>query len=162
MNDQRIDLGMTGWRHPKIEGLTFGSVDSIKLHYPDKDPLLAKPIDTRPSIEIVFKKIIGWERDWWLANCTVKEYQKYGVGPWDEYFSYSDMCGNPPVTAKWPEDYRWIAVYVVTGGSEGLYLHVDLIAGDKPRRQFFIGKSLSSRWEDCYLSAGRIAYYLGA
>ena len=29
----------------------------------------------------------------------------------------------------WPEKFRWVACYVVTGDSEGHYIHVDLIDG---------------------------------
>ena len=45
----------------------------------------------------------------------------------DEYFSVS----GPPDQPFWKllEGYRWIACYAVTGGSEGHYIHVDLIHG---------------------------------
>ena len=45
----------------------------------------------------------------------------------DEYF---DLCIETDQTF-WSlvESYRWIACYPVTGGSEGHYIHVDLIHG---------------------------------
>jgi hypothetical protein len=45
----------------------------------------------------------------------------------DEYFSVSDSPDQPFCMLL--ESYRWIACYVVTGGSEGHYVHVDLIGG---------------------------------
>jgi hypothetical protein len=45
----------------------------------------------------------------------------------DEYFSVSNMAEKP--FWKLLESYRWIACYAVTGGSEGHYVHVDLIGG---------------------------------
>lgn len=45
----------------------------------------------------------------------------------DEYFSVSATADQP--FSKLLESYRWIACYVVTGGSEGHYVHVDLISG---------------------------------
>ena len=45
----------------------------------------------------------------------------------DEYFS---LCFETDQTFwKLLEDYRWIACYAVTGGSEGHYIHVDLVHG---------------------------------
>lgn len=35
---------------------------------------------------------------------------------------------------------HWIACYAVTGGSEGYYVHVDAIAGEKEREMIFLGK----------------------
>ena len=45
----------------------------------------------------------------------------------DEYFSMSNMAEKP--FWKLLENHRWIACYAVTGGSEGHYIHVDLICG---------------------------------
>ena len=42
--------------------------------------------------------------------------------------------------ALWPE-FHWISVYYVTGGSEGYYLHVDVIDGEK-RDCMILGKTL--------------------
>ncbi|MDD4934113.1 MAG: hypothetical protein PHO89_11705 [Methylacidiphilaceae bacterium] len=36
--------------------------------------------------------------------------------------------------------YRWIACYVVTGGNEGYYLHVDVINSEGERRMVYLGK----------------------
>jgi len=45
----------------------------------------------------------------------------------DEYFSLS--IETDQTFWKLLEDYRWIACYAVTGGSEGHYIHVDLVQG---------------------------------
>jgi hypothetical protein len=45
----------------------------------------------------------------------------------DEYFSASGMTDQPFL--KLVERHRWIACYAVTGGSEGHFIHVDLIHG---------------------------------
>lgn len=45
----------------------------------------------------------------------------------DEYLSVS---GSPDQRLReLLEQYRWIACYAVTGGSEGHYIHIDLVAG---------------------------------
>ncbi len=62
---------------------------------------------------------------------------KWSVGPMDEYFS--NMQRHYP-SRKWPADYNWIACFAVTGGSEGHYVHVESITGDK-RDLLFLGKT---------------------
>lgn len=49
-----------------------------------------------------------------------------------EYASWGETGADAIVaTAPWPtEAVRWIAVYAVTGGSEGQYVHVDLICNE--------------------------------
>ena len=68
---------------------------------------------------------------------------------------------NP--NAQWPANGRWIAVFVVVGGSEGLYLHVESIDRDGKRELLIVGKTCSSSretWAECYESAGRISWLL--
>ena len=81
---------------------------------------------------------------------------------WDEYFSLLERnYRNLP----WPDDYWGVAVYVVTGGSEGYYLHVDILDNKGKREMIFLGKTLDSRtgnWLRCWESAARIAWMLGA
>ncbi len=45
----------------------------------------------------------------------------------DEYFSVPNMAEQPFLELL--KSYRWIACFAVTGGSEGHYIHVDLIGG---------------------------------
>ena len=45
----------------------------------------------------------------------------------DEYFSLAIQTDQ--TFWKLLEGYRWIACYAVTGGSEGHYIHVDLVYG---------------------------------
>ena len=69
----------------------------------------------------------------YTGNNSIKEVykqlkdrlEKDGLLP-DEYFSVS--CGSDyHEDAPFPESYRWIACYAVTGDSEGAYIHVDVL-----------------------------------
>lgn len=44
----------------------------------------------------------------------------------DEYFSVASDFKRE--AARWPNGWRWVACYAVTGGSEGHYVHVDVIS----------------------------------
>jgi hypothetical protein len=57
----------------------------------------------------------------------------------DEYFSNMTKYGK---TGKdsFPQDYNFIACYAVTGGSEGHYVHVDIIT-DEHRKNLFLAKT---------------------
>jgi len=71
----------------------------------------------------------------------------------DEYFNaasrFPGSDPNDPINqgfrlgldSVWPADTKWIACYVVTGGSEGHYIHVDVIHSDQTRDLAFIGKT---------------------
>jgi hypothetical protein len=60
----------------------------------------------------------------------------YGAQP-DEYGVW---CGGDIVT--WPEG-RWIACYAVRGGSEGWYVHIDVITQDRERLPIGLAKCWS-------------------
>jgi len=61
-----------------------------------------------------------------------------------DYFGYSSAIERKDRgQVTWPEKWHWIACYVVTGGSEGYYIHVDVIFSDGTREMIFLGKSLS-------------------
>ena len=61
----------------------------------------------------------------------------------------------------WTDQYRWLACYAVTGGSEGWYIHVELIhptrIGVANRQSLMMGKTFSG-----YDVAARLAGYIGA
>ena len=81
---------------------------------------------------------------------------------WDEYVSHGAI-----ELERFPSRFRWIAVYVVSGGSEGLYLHIDVIGTGVPRNRALVilGKTCDAspaKWKACWESAGRIADLLGA
>lgn len=62
---------------------------------------------------------------------------KLGALEPDEYFTLQrDFEG------KTFPDFNWVAVYCVPGGSEGTYMHIDIINGDK-RVMWAMGKTLS-------------------
>jgi hypothetical protein len=96
---------------------------------------------------------------------------------WDEYLSAGYVkTGRVEWADKWPSDwyYARVRVFVVTGGSEGLYLHVELTdctawspASDPQKEDvlIIIGKTLNcsdEKWNACWRSAGHIARALGA
>lgn len=60
-----------------------------------------------------------------------------GLEP-DEY-GFSDitrLVSHDRKSAPWPARYRWIAVFAVTGGSEGYYVHIDaIVSHDGGRRE---------------------------
>ena len=71
----------------------------------------------------------------------VYTYLRDGLGDLvDEYFSIAadseNHCADP-----WPQGYRWIAVFPVTGGSEGHYVHVERIQHDGSRDLVFLAKT---------------------
>ncbi|MFI5342433.1 MAG: hypothetical protein ACHQ7N_21690 [Candidatus Methylomirabilales bacterium] len=81
----------------------------------------------------------------------VYEYLRTGLGTLiDEYFS---ICPEPAPPAgpdaPWPLRTRWIAVFPVTGGSEGSYIHVEAIHQDGHRELLFLAKTfrgMSHAW----------------
>lgn len=88
----------------------------------------------------------------------------------DEYFSLQSDHREPPHgNRKWNElvrDYRWIACYAVTGGSEGHYVHVELIGYDQAERrpkicQLMLAKTFQGM-EHALKIAGRLSVLLGA
>lgn len=70
----------------------------------------------------------------------------------DEYFGLSTVWqhkhsnGKPYYSGgcadvEWPSDYRWLACYAVTGGSEGHYIHIDFVRDDGAFEGVFLGKT---------------------
>ncbi|MFA5186771.1 MAG: hypothetical protein WC551_09865 [Patescibacteria group bacterium] len=65
------------------------------------------------------------------------EYQ-VDIGEYD-YFHISSSEHE----SLWPLDARWIAVFVVQGGSEGFYVHVEAFMSNRPIIcLIFLGKTL--------------------
>ena len=61
---------------------------------------------------------------------------KWSYGPIDEYFNIVHSDGR----THWPATYHWLAIFAVKGGSEGYYIHVEAITGDK-RELLLLGKA---------------------
>lgn len=137
-----IDMGDHGWKHPGLEGVTYGTEQSARddAKSGDLDPDEVFEVDTRPNV------------------VEVKNLLAESEGHvWEEYFSVTYDPGM-----RWPDGR--ICVFVVTGGCEGLYLHVEVKDGDKCKC-IILGKTLrtnADKWYECWLSAGRIARMLGA
>ena len=165
----RLDLGHTGWEFPAADGFIFGTEQRAKDYASQHslDTTGLKNTDTRPTLGEVAKLITKSEMEFHGIPEPKEAWGCRTTGPWDEYFSVAVGELGHRESHKWPEGYRWIACYVVTGDSEGLYLHVDAIfGGDKPRREMlFIGKTCSCHreaWEACHASAARIGWLLQA
>lgn len=81
----------------------------------------------------------------------------------DEYFDIdpevrrNGFCG----LLQWPDNIHWIACYAVTGGSEGHYIHIDLIDRDGNRTLTFLGKTFQGM-QHARCIADRCADELGA
>lgn len=114
--------------------------------------------DTRPSVRAVADRLAKIEQ-----RLTPQEYPDYpSDGPWDEGLRAAHWHNDK---RPWPDVYRWLKVYVVHGGSEGLWLHVEVSLvedGNERTDLLILGKSLSHTWEGCWQSAARIAWLLGA
>lgn len=69
-----------------------------------------------------------WQYDWYTPEeHQMLERNNMGVDAWRMTGADWDRLFKVERTRPLPLDYRWVAVYPVTGGSEGYYLHVDLI-----------------------------------
>lgn len=153
---ERLDLGASGFRLPGVP-ILFGSEQRAR-DWAIENKHLGQPVlsDTRPTVGDVVDMLSKVEgRPSKTAFAGSQE-----VDPWDEYFKES-----APADMPWPDDWRWLAVYVVTGGSEGTYLHVDAIRSDGKRQLLILGKTCAygfETWKRCHESAARIAWRLSA
>ena len=167
-NQITVDFGRYGYYHDDLPNITHGSDESIRRYLPEYRDTYGKPflcsgirfIDSRPSIQEVVKLVRKVENKIFAAenpDCDYLEYVTNGV--WDEGIGVSpgEKGGN-----VWDVDGKWLAVFVVQGGSEGFWLHAEAIGRDAPTKPLILGKALGASWEDCYRSAGRIGWLLGA
>jgi hypothetical protein len=158
----KIDTGHEGFSHPDRPGVLWGcdsairnSLERWREEY--KKPFLASGIkheDTRLSVRAVCGLLRKIETANYAADHPDCEHLKYvQSGVWDE-----GLGPAPGLNAgeMWATE-SWIAVYIVTGGSEGLWLHVDAVECDKPNRCLLLGKALVEDWDACWASAARIA-----
>lgn len=82
-----------------------------------------------------------------------------------DYFSCADRFDGIEAGTPLP-DYRRVAVWTCTGGSEGWYVHVDLVTDDgtrdgKRHQGVFLVKTFAG-WEVAHAIAGAIAQLLDA
>jgi hypothetical protein len=164
----RIETGHEGFTHPDRPGVLWSSDAAIrnsldrwrKEYKKPFSPSEIKYEDTRLTIEKVCKLIQKIETANYAAEHPDCEHLEYvQSGEWDEGLSTAGCVSNSG--KMWPGDC-WIAVYVVSGGSEGLWLHVDSMESDKPNQTLLLGKSLIEDWDACWASAARIAAALHA
>jgi len=79
-----------------------------------------------------------------------------------DYFGFSSAIERKDrEQVTWPEKWRWIACYAVTGGSEGHYIHVEVVLSDDTRILVFIGKTFQGM-AHAFRIANKCAMFLGA
>lgn len=78
----------------------------------------------------------------------------------DEYFLAS-FSVEAKMDEPFPRNVRWPAAWAVTGGSEGHYIHVDLVFSDGRHEPIALGKTFAG-WDHAWAMAKRIAEILGA
>lgn len=67
----------------------------------------------------------------------------------DEYFTISGGLSSDDNNRPFPQEYNWLSVFPVTGGSEGHYIHIEVINGEK-RELLFLAKTfrgMDHAWE---------------
>ena len=72
--------------------------------------------------------------------CTAVE-RRLSEGLLNEFDSYGNFCYPLKPTDPWPK-MHWLAIYYVTGGSEGFWVHVDVIGGEGDRKLVWLAKTL--------------------
>lgn len=104
-----------------------------------------------PNGRVTFRTEEFWGFEEWDENSrlvqnhprTLAEIEAYlvlGLGPLvDAYFVLANAQERSDV--RWPVDSHWIAVFPITGGSEGHYIHVEAIARDGSRQLLYLGKT---------------------
>jgi len=103
------------------------------------------------------------------------ETQIRRVDPEGDRYATDYCSGNRYTPDARPADpirdgYRWISVYAVTGGSEGHYIHVDLIYQrdeqgtplERNQHEAIVLVKVFGGWEAAAELAGRIGRWLGA
>jgi hypothetical protein len=152
-----FDWGDVGFRHDAAAGILFGSearaMQWAAANAPDSEGK-AEPVDTRPTLGLFAR--------------MCREYLEGDAAgnPFDEYISLAP--GLAPGNFV-PHGWRWLACYVVTGGSEGLYMHVEAVSsdgeGNSVHKMLLLAKCGASgpaAWAECWRSCGRLARFLQA
>lgn len=80
---------------------------------------------------------------------------------WGEGISVSPLVRDRGILFPSDWDMTRLKIYCTTGGSEGIYLHVDAVINSVDIN-LFLGKTLHASMAACYESAGRIAEWLNA
>ena len=62
-----------------------------------------------------------------------------------EQFDYFHNAITLPKDARWPNEYYYIAVFYVTGRSEGHYVHVDVLKNDNTYENLLLGKTFCGK-----------------
>lgn len=97
-------------------------------------------------------------RDVYNDVCEGLGKTRYSTAGMD-YFSMDMGTEDQP----FPDNYHWIACFPVTGGSEGHYIHVDMICSDmngEHRKSLFLGKTFLGLGHAIEI-AGKLARLMG-
>lgn len=85
-----------------------------------------------------------------------------------DYFSISlrnQATGEIERDKSWPERYRWISCFAVTGSNEGYYIHVEVITpddkGPEKRTLLYLGKTFVSM-DTALIISNELTKMLGA
>ena len=116
----------------------------IRIKYQQEDLFSVYDVDfdhrihneRRKTIQQVCSNIIGEFKEQFPDIYGTLDY----LGPSVDYDLGEDI--NSP----FPE-FHWIAVYYVEGGSEGYYIHVDVLYEENKRKMILLGKTLLGRSE---------------
>jgi len=138
------------FRHPDCEGMSFGkregAINYLKLNTEEeiqKELKRVKEIDTRITMGELLDKLNELEGEVWNDHISLITF---GPEPW----GYKD---------RFPWFYNHIAVYMVKGGSEGHYLHIDLMINGT-HKGMFLGKGFNDV-DVLYESTKRISLMFG-
>lgn len=103
--------------------------------------------DGAETIDTTDKTIEAVEKD---LQRILKGMDLLGGESEPHYSNWRDRADPWGKTRLFPQSYRWISCYAVTGGSEGHWVHVDVIGGsdeDPDRRELiFLAKTFMG-WE---------------
>lgn len=139
--DKLHDLAETADFNPDEDDITIWNDEGQIVYRREVSPGYDKKESYSWPIEIAK---VDCNQGYALGNRTVREIytelceRLRAEGFWpDEYFQIDNWDFRPDDEIP---DYHWIACFPVTGGSEGWYVHVELIIGDR-HRLLFLGKT---------------------
>ncbi len=136
---------------PEVEAIVRAAYDRMQAEW--SKITVGEVVKLLVDMETKVAAVGGVEYPVWDEYLSANSYEKGGKYGSYLHERYVDRIG---------ESYRWIGAYVVVGGSEGMYLHVDVINGEGQLQRLLVGKSLSKDgyWPELWLSAMRIQYVL--
>lgn len=91
---------------------------------------------------------------------TVFKWIKDQVGKKTLYkMDYFLIISTNKKSDPWPIRYSWMPCFVVTGGSEGHYIHVEVIYDDGSRKLLLLGKTFGG-WDAAFEFSNKLSILL--